>query len=193
MTAPTSAAGASPPSAPPSTASVTSWAYPYLAGGPRIEVGSGISASASSSAKRKSARTRYCRDGGSNFRPKDQPGAAAAKRGAARPCRRVHGHERRGRPDWAAPRTEEPDASTAGSGSSAGPLGFAGTVPKGNRTDAAGLTRLAGDEFGGGQRRRCCPAAGCPITLMTIRADERFVPAAQITLGSAATRLGTQR
>ncbi|GLV10296.1 PPE family protein [Mycobacterium intracellulare subsp. chimaera] len=162
VTAPTSAAGASPPSAPPSTASVTSWAYPYLAGGPRIEVGSGISASASSSAKRKAPEPDTAATAAATSAQKTS--RARRRRSAA-----LHGHADEFMdmnvavdPDWAAPRTEEPDASTAGSGSGAGPLGFAGTVPKGNRTDAAGLTRLAGDEFGGGPAAPMLPGSWMP-------------------------------
>jgi PPE-repeat protein len=51
-------------------------------------------------------------------------------------------------PDWGAP--PEPVASTVASDQGAGPLGFAGTVRKEMVAQAAGLTSLAGDEFGGG-------------------------------------------
>lgn len=43
-------------------------------------------------------------------------------------------------------------ASAVASGSGAGPLGFAGTAHKEAAVAAAGLTKLAGDEFGGGPR-----------------------------------------
>ena len=48
----------------------------------------------------------------------------------------------------------EPDelVSAVTSGSGAGGLGFAGTAHKGRAERAAGLTKLAGDEFGGGPR-----------------------------------------
>ncbi|EUA08960.1 pPE family protein [Mycobacterium xenopi 4042] len=52
-------------------------------------------------------------------------------------------------PDWGAPPGEAPVASTAASDQRAGPLGFAGTVRKGAVSETAGLTMLAGDEFGG--------------------------------------------
>lgn len=54
-------------------------------------------------------------------------------------------------PDWGAPADGgEPVASTAASDTGAGSLGFAGAARKGAATQAAGLTRLARDEFGGG-------------------------------------------
>jgi PPE-repeat protein len=53
-------------------------------------------------------------------------------------------------PDWGAPPGEEPVAATVASDQGGGPLGFAGTVGKGTVGQAAGLTTLAGDEFGGG-------------------------------------------
>jgi PPE-repeat protein len=49
-------------------------------------------------------------------------------------------------PHWGAPPDDEPLAS----GNGAGPLGFAGTMRNEAVEQAAGLTRLAGDEFGGG-------------------------------------------
>ena len=48
------------------------------------------------------------------------------------------------------PDSGEPSAAASGSG--AGTLGFAGTVHKDTALQAAGLTNLAGDEFGGGPR-----------------------------------------
>ena len=155
-----SAAGASPPSAPPPTASVTSWAYPYLAGGPCIEVGSGISAS--STAKRKAPEPDIAATVAATTAQKTS--RARRRRSAA-----LHGHADEFMdmnvavdPDWAAPTAEEPGAATAASGSGAGPLGFAGPAAKGNRTDAAGLTRLAGDEFGGGPAAPMLPGSWIP-------------------------------
>jgi PPE-repeat protein len=49
-------------------------------------------------------------------------------------------------PDWDAPPSDEPLASSHG----AGPFGFAGTVRNKAVEQAAGLATLAGDEFGGG-------------------------------------------
>ena len=59
-------------------------------------------------------------------------------------------------PDWATPRGEELVASTVASDRGAGTLGFAGTVSK-DSTQAAGLTTLSGDEFGGGPRMPMLP------------------------------------
>jgi hypothetical protein len=56
-----------------------------------------------------------------------------------------------GDPDWGAPPGEEPVASTVALDRGAGTLGFAGTVSK-DSAQAAGLTTLSGDEFGGGPR-----------------------------------------
>jgi PPE-repeat protein len=53
-------------------------------------------------------------------------------------------------PDWGAPPGEEPVASTVASDQGTGPLGFAGTARKETVAEAAGLTTLVGDEFGGG-------------------------------------------
>lgn len=146
-----SSAGAAPPTPPaPPAASVTGLSFPYLVGGPRIGLGSGMSSSASSSAKRKAP---------------EPDTAAAAAAAAAREKRRaqrrrsaaLHGGADEFMdmnvevdPDWGAPPAEEPIASAAGSDTGAGPLGFAGTVRKGSATQVAGLTTLAGDEFGGG-------------------------------------------
>jgi len=47
---------------------------------------------------------------------------------------------------------EERQAAVVGSGTGAGTLGFAGTGQKATAFRAAGLTKLAGDEFGGGPR-----------------------------------------
>jgi PPE-repeat protein len=49
-------------------------------------------------------------------------------------------------PDWVEPADNQPLAS----GNGAGALGFAGTVRNEAVEQAAGLTTLAGDEFGGG-------------------------------------------
>ncbi|OBI43536.1 hypothetical protein A5706_04980 [Mycobacterium sp. E796] len=51
-------------------------------------------------------------------------------------------------PEYAA----EELVSAVASGSGAGRLGFAGTAHKGQAAGAAGLTKLANDEFGGGPR-----------------------------------------
>ena len=50
-----------------------------------------------------------------------------------------------------------PDYGTQASDQGAGTLGFAGTAHKGAVAQAAGLTMLAGDEFGGGPRMPMVP------------------------------------
>jgi PPE-repeat protein len=147
--APTSAAAttASAPPPPPPTG-VPAAAYPYLVGGgPGVGFGSGMSAS-------DSAKTKA---------PKPDAAAAAAaaavrKRAQARRRRRArlrgYGDEFMNAnfhvdPDWDGPAGDEPAASTVASDRGAGTLGFAGTVSKGTATQAAGLTMLAGDRFGG--------------------------------------------
>src|SRR6201999_3241606 len=60
-------------------------------------------------------------------------------------------------PDWNPPHVEAPVASTTASDLGAGNLGFAGTAAKETAADAAGLTTLAGDEFGGGPRMPMVP------------------------------------
>jgi PPE-repeat protein len=60
-------------------------------------------------------------------------------------------------PDWGAL-----DAAAAASDRGAGPLGFAGTVRKETVTAAAGLTTLAGGEFGGGPTMPMVPGTWNP-------------------------------
>ncbi|MEZ0340413.1 PPE family protein [Mycobacterium sp. pV006] len=58
-------------------------------------------------------------------------------------------------PDRGAPPQPEPRVSASQRG--AGPMGFSGTVTKGD-ADAAGLTTLAGDSFGGGPKSPMLPS-----------------------------------
>jgi PPE-repeat protein len=51
---------------------------------------------------------------------------------------------------------------TAASGRGAGTLGFAGTARNDGGDDAAGLTTLAGDSFGGGPRMPMTPGTWDP-------------------------------
>jgi PPE-repeat protein len=143
-----------PPPGPPAAGGV-GFAPPYAVAPPGIGVGSGLSASAT--AKRKAPQP-------------DTAGAAsaAAAREQARARRRRRAKQRGYNdefmdmnvevdPDWAAPpdagvppaRGGEPVASTAASDRGVETQGFAGTVSKGS-AQPTGLTRLSGDEFGGG-------------------------------------------
>jgi hypothetical protein len=90
--------------------------------------------------------------------------AAAAARGAARERRRRRAKQRGYSDEYVDMNVEvDPDwGATAASHRGAGPLGFAGTRAKGAKeTDAgaAGLTTLAGDEFGGGPRMPMLPGS----------------------------------
>jgi PPE-repeat protein len=138
------AAGAPPP--PP--AGIGAAAYPYMVGGPTFGAGTGMS----SSAQRKA------------WEP-DAAAAAAAAAASAREKQRPRRRRRAGMrgygdefmdmniqvdPEWGGPSGEEPVASTAASDRGAGNLGFAGTARKDAVVEASGLTKLAGDGFGGG-------------------------------------------
>jgi PPE-repeat protein len=142
-TASTVVSSALPP-APAPAAGGAGFAPPYAVGPPGIGSGSGMSSSASSSAKKK------------RFEPEAAVATAAAS--AAREQRRrrrlpgLRGYcdefmemNINVDPDWGTP----PEPALA-SDHGAGPLGFAGTVRKETAAAAAGLTTLAGDEFGGG-------------------------------------------
>jgi PPE-repeat protein len=61
-------------------------------------------------------------------------------------------------PDWGTPAGGQTSASDRGAGS----LGFAGTAPKESVAEAAGLTTLAGDEFGGGPKMPMMPGTWDP-------------------------------
>ncbi|EUA34939.1 PPE39 domain protein [Mycobacterium xenopi 3993] len=152
-------AGSAPPPVPVATG-VASFTPPYAVGPPGIGSDSGMGSTSSASAKRKAP----------------QPDTTAAVSAvAAREQARVRRRRRaklRGHgdefmemnvevdPDWGAPPGEAPVASTAASDQRAGPLGFAGTVRKGAVSETAGLTMLAGDEFGGGRPSPWCRAPG---------------------------------
>jgi PPE-repeat protein len=146
-------ASSAPPPAPPA-AGGAGFVPPYAVGPPGIGFGSRLSTSASSSAKRKAPQP-------------DTAAAAAAAREQARARRRLRAKQRgygdefmdmdiEVDPDWGAPPGDEPVASTVALDRGAGTLGFAGTVSK-NSAQAAGLTTLSGDEFGGGPRMPMLP------------------------------------
>jgi PPE-repeat protein len=93
--------------------------------------------------------------------------AAAAAREAARARRRQRAKQRGYGdefmdmnvdvdPDWGEP------TSTLASDRGAGTVGFAGTAHQETAAQAAGLTTLAGDEFGGGPKMPMMPATWEP-------------------------------
>ena len=137
---PTTSTVASAPPAPSAPAAPGPGFFPpYVIGPPGMGTGSGMSASASSSAKRKAPEPDSA-----------AAAAAAATRQAARARRRRRATQGGDEfmdmnvdvdPDW--------DAALA-SDRGAGTLGFAGTTRRDVAAAAAGLTTLAGDEFGGG-------------------------------------------
>jgi PPE-repeat protein len=65
-------------------------------------------------------------------------------------------------PDWDAPTGEEPEAAPVASDRGAGTLGFAGTLRKDATSRAAGLTTLAGGEFGEGPTMPMVPGTWNP-------------------------------
>jgi PPE-repeat protein len=117
-----------------------------------------MSASVSSSAKRKA--------------PEPDTAAAAAAASAREAARarqrrrqRQHGYSDEYMdmnvdvdPDWGTP----PEGQTVASDRGAGDLGFAGTARKESVAEAAGLTTLAEDEFGGGPRMPMLPGTWDP-------------------------------
>ncbi|KAA8962662.1 PPE family protein [Mycobacterium sp.] len=131
------AAGAAP--APPPATGGAGFAPHYAIGPPGIRFGPGARTGVGSRAERKALEV-------------DAAAAAAASVRSQRPARRRrratvrdHGDEYADMtigvgPDWATP---------LASGNGAGPLGFAGTVGNEVAEQAAGLAKLAGDEFGG--------------------------------------------
>jgi PPE-repeat protein len=160
--APTSvpATGAPPP--PPT--GIEGAAYPYLVAGPTVGTGTGMS----TSAQRKGSEP-------------DSAAAAAAAAAVARTAARARRRRRAGLrghgdefmemnvevdPDWGGPPGEVPVVSTVASDQGAGPVGFAGTAYKEAESPAAGLTKLAGDEFGGGP--------SLPMLPSTWEPDEHF-------------------
>jgi PPE-repeat protein len=163
--APTTPSGPAPagpaPTPPAASAGPPGFAPPYLVP-PIVGVGSRMSTSASSSAKRKAPE------------PDTAAAAAAASaREAARARRRQRAKQRNYGdefmdmnidvdPDWGTPPGEEPVASAVASDRGAGNLGFAGVAPKEAVTEAAGLTTLADDEFGGGPRMPMLPGTWDP-------------------------------
>jgi PPE-repeat protein len=150
-----STVASSAPPTPPPAAGGPGFVPPYAAGPPGIGVGSGMSTGAGSGAKKKGS----------------EPEAAAALAAAAQERRRTRRRRLAGLrgyadefmemninvdPDWGVP--EQTVASDRG----AGALGFAGTVRRETVAGAAGLTTLAGDEFGGGPTMPMVPGTWSP-------------------------------
>jgi PPE-repeat protein len=146
------------PTPPPALAGAPAFVPPYVVGPPGIGVGSGMKTSASSSAKKKGSEPDAA-----------TLAAASAAREAARARRRRRAKQRdygdefmdmnvEVDPEWGTPSGGESVASDRGAGS----LGFAGTAAKETAAEAAGLTTLAGDEFGGGPRMPMLPGTWDP-------------------------------
>ena len=150
-----------PPPAPAPAAGGAGFAPPYVVGPPGIGLSSRMSTSASSSAKKKGS----------------EPDAAAAAAVATREQARARRRRRAGLrsygdefmdmnfevdPDWGAPPGGEPVAATVASGQGAGSLGFTGTLRKETVAEAAGLTTLAGGEFGEGPTMPMVPGTWDP-------------------------------
>jgi PPE-repeat protein len=140
----TMVSSAAPP-APPAAVGA-GFVPPYAVGPPGIGFDSGMSAAAKSSAKRKAPDP--------DIATATAAAAARAQRQARRRRRTIirdHGDEFADMnidvdPDWGEPADNQALASDNG----AGPLGFAGTMRSEAVEQAAGLTTLASDEFGGG-------------------------------------------
>jgi PPE-repeat protein len=163
-TASTVASSAPPPPAPPA-AGGPGFVPPYVIAPPGVGLGSGMRTSASSSASAKKKAPEGDTAAAS---------AAAASRAKARERRRRRATQRGYGdefadmnidvdPDWGAPSGGERVASAVASDRGAGPLGFAGTVSKGS-AQAAGLSTLSGDEFGGGPQMPMMPGTWDPET-----------------------------
>ena len=150
------------PAPPPAPAAGPAFFPPYVVGPPGIGAGTKMGTSASSSAKKKAPVADTV-----------AAAAAAAARGAGRARRRQRAKQRgygdeymdmnvEVDPDWGAPPGDGPAASTMASDRGAGGLGFAGTAAKETAAEAAGLTTLAGDEYGGGPRMPMLPGSWDP-------------------------------
>jgi PPE-repeat protein len=173
--APTSAPASAPASpastvassvpTPPPPAAGPGFVPPYAVGPPGIGLGSGMSSSASAGDKKKAA---------------EPYAAAAAAAAAAREQQRSRRRRRSGLrgyahefmemnvkvdPAWGTPLTVASDRG-------AGALGFSGTVRREPVAAAAGLTTLAGDEFGGGPTMPMVPGTWNPDQAGEAEEDE---------------------
>jgi len=151
--APTVSTVASSVPAPPAAGGGPGFVPPYAVGPPGFGVGSGLGAQ---------AKTHEPTSRGAS----KAPAAAAAAAAAVQRRRRRHGRARlRGYGDEYMDMNVEVDpdwgGATAASDNGAGPLGFAGTVPKGS-AQAAGLATLSGGEFGAGPNMPMLPGTWDP-------------------------------
>jgi PPE-repeat protein len=146
-------APASPaPAPPPPAAGGPAFFPPYALGPPGIGVGSAMRTSARSSAKKKGSEPDAA-----------ELAAASAARQAARARRRRRATQQDHSDEFMDMNVEvDPDWSAVASDRGAGSLGFAGTAAKKAGAEAAGLTRLAGDEFGAGPRMPMLPGTWDP-------------------------------
>ena len=142
------------PPAPPPPAAAAGPAFfpPYVVGPPGIGSRTGMSTSASSSAKKKGSEPDAA-----------ALAAASAAREATRARLRRRAKQRDHGDEFMDMNVEvDPDWSAVASDRGAGSLGFAGTAAKKAGAEAAGLTTLAGDEFGGGPRMPMLPGTWDP-------------------------------
>ena len=142
------------PPAPPPPAAAAGPAFfpPYVVGPPGIGSRTGMSTSASSSAKKKGSEPDAA-----------ALAAASAAREATRARLRRRAKQRDHGDEFMDMNVEvDPDWSAVASDRGAGNLGFAGTSARQAAGEAAGLTTLAGDEFGGGPRMPMLPGSWDP-------------------------------
>jgi PPE-repeat protein len=154
---PSTATVASAPAAPPAATGVAGFPPYLIGGGPGIGFGSGMSARA------KAAEP-----------APDTAGAAAAQAAQAAARAQARARRRRGTAVGERGRRDEymdlncgpvippPDDGAVASNQGAGPVGFAGTTRGEPAAQAAGLTALADDEFGGGPRVPMLPGTWHP-------------------------------
>jgi hypothetical protein len=131
--------------APPPPAGGAGGAFPYLVGGPTI----GSSTGMGTGAQRKAPEPDSAAAAAAAAASARQPDRARRRRAAMNDHHRGYRYEYVD-PEWET--DEEPGLDAAAAVASehgAGPLGFAGTARR-EAARAAGLTTLAGDEFGGG-------------------------------------------
>ena len=134
---------------PPAPAAGPAFFPPYVLGPPGIGVGSGLKTSASSGAKKKGSEPDAA-----------EVAAASAARQAARARRRRSAKQQDHGDEFMDMNVEaRPGLERGGLGSRRRTPGLAGTRRQGAAAEAAGLTTLAGAEFGGGPRVPMLPGS----------------------------------